>query len=85
MSDDSVPSAHKPHWVWWIAHFALGIISGLVVYVLYHNENPAAAKRHLILSILIWAATSVVFFLALMLLEPMDAYLDLYASLSSTL
>lgn len=43
----------KPHSIWWIAHIFLGVISGLVVYVLYKDKNPKAAKRHLIFSILI--------------------------------
>lgn len=43
----------RPHPIWWVAHIFLCIISGLVVYVLYKDKNPAAARRHLIGSIII--------------------------------
>ena len=47
-------AAEKPHIVWWVAHIFLGVISGLVVYVLYKDKNPAAARKHLIFSVIIW-------------------------------
>lgn len=31
----------------------MGVITGLVVYILYREKNPAAAKRHLIGSVII--------------------------------
>lgn len=53
MSD---PQMEKPHPVWWLAHLFFGILSGLVVYVLYKDKNPAAARFHLIGSLVIMAA-----------------------------
>ena len=44
----------KPHTIWWVAHLFLGVVSGLVVYILYKDKNPAAAKQHLVFSIVIW-------------------------------
>lgn len=43
----------KPHPIWWVAHIFLWIISGLVVYILYKDRNAAAARRHLIWSVII--------------------------------
>ena len=40
-----------PRIIWWVAHVFLGAIAGLVVYVLY--KNPAAARKHLIFSVII--------------------------------
>ena len=53
MSD---PQMEKPHPIWWLAHLFFGILSGLVVYVLYKDKNPAAARYHLIGSLVIMAA-----------------------------
>ena len=39
-------AAEKPHIVWWVAHVFLGVISGLVVYILYKDKNPAVFSRH---------------------------------------
>lgn len=44
----------KPHIIWWVAHIFLGVISGLVVYILYKEKNPAEARRHLVFSVIIW-------------------------------
>ena len=50
----------KPSMLWWVAHVFLGVISGLVVYVLYKDKNPASARRHLIFSIIIWVVLAVI-------------------------
>ena len=47
-------AAEKPHVAWWVAHVFLGVISRLVVYILYKDKNPAAARKHLIFSVIIW-------------------------------
>ncbi len=39
-------AAEKPHIVWWVAHVFLGVISGLVVYILCRDKNPAVFSRH---------------------------------------
>lgn len=36
----------------------MGVITGLVVYLLYKEKNPAAARRHLIGSVVIMIAFS---------------------------
>ena len=39
-------AAAKPHTVWWVADVFLGVISGLVVYILYKDKNPAVFSCH---------------------------------------
>ena len=81
------PQKPTPHVIWWFAHIILGVISGLVVYVLYHNTNHEAARRHLIFSIIIMVVGTVVASVALLLLGHVldDPYLDGYTMLASTL
>lgn len=78
----------NPHWAWWIGHVFLGVFSGLVVYVLYKDKNYAAARKHLIFSIIIWVIGTAASFVTLLLLEVFfpwgdDAYLDSHAILAS--
>lgn len=48
----SLPSSiKKPSNWWWVGHLFFGIITGLVVYVTWKEENPKMAKKHLIHSI----------------------------------
>lgn len=51
----------KPHFIWWFAHIVLGIITGLVVYLLYKEKNPTTARRHLIGSVIIMIVFSLFF------------------------
>ena len=51
----------KPHFIWWFAHIVLGVITGLVVYLLYKEKNPTAARRHLIGSVVIMIVFSLFF------------------------
>lgn len=46
-------TTERPHVIWWLAHLILGVVSGLVVYVLYKDRNIEAARRHLIGSVVI--------------------------------
>lgn len=61
----------KPHPIWWVAHIFLWVISGLVVYILYKDKNAAAARRHLIWSIII-GLLPVIFIVFLGLLVPVS-------------
>ena len=74
-------AAERPHIVWWVAHVFLGVISGLVVYVLYKEKNPAAARKHLIFSVIIWLVGAAASFVVTMLvgMEPLwdDAHPDM--------
>lgn len=88
MSDETGAPKPNPHWIWWLGHIVLGIITGLVVYVLYKDKNYAAARKHLIFSIIIWVvgtAASFVTMLLLGLLFPWgdNAYPDSFAILAS--
>lgn len=59
----------KPRVIWYVAHIFLGVISGLVVYVLYKDKNPAAAKHHLVFSVLIWVIGAAASFVVTLGLE----------------
>ena len=67
--------------MWWVAYVFLGVISGLVVYVLYKDKNPAAVRRHLIFSVIVWLIGAAASFAVTILLgaEPLwdDAYPDM--------
>ena len=52
----------KPHPVWWIGHFCLGVLTGLAVYLLYKDKNPEAARRHLVYSVIIHTVLAAVTF-----------------------
>jgi len=39
-------AAENPYIVWWVAHVFLGVIPGLVVYILYKDKNPAVFSHH---------------------------------------
>ena len=44
------PNKTPSKW-WWIGHIFFGIITGLVCYLVWKDENLKAAKKHLIHSI----------------------------------
>ena len=69
MVEGNVRVYEKPHPVWWLAHLFLGIISGLVVYVLYKDRNPGAARLHLIVSLVLMVVGTVVFLAAAVFLD----------------
>ncbi|RNJ78679.1 MAG: hypothetical protein EB829_04220 [Nitrosopumilus sp. H8] len=43
----------KPSSLWYLGHIFIGIVSGLICYLLWHEKNKKAAKRHLIASIIL--------------------------------
>ena len=65
----------EPHFAWYLAHVVLGVISGLVVYVLYKENNHAAARRHLIFSVIIWVIGSIAI-IAIPILFGWDMWLE---------
>ena len=52
----------KPSFLWYIGHVFFGIITGLVCYVIWKDENPKAAKWHLIHSIWLPFAIYIILF-----------------------
>lgn len=76
-------AAEKPHVVWWAAHVFLGVISGLVVYVLYKDKNPAAARRHLIFSVIVWLIGAAASFAITMLVGAGPLWDDAYPDMSA--
>lgn len=88
MSDETSSPKPNPHWIWWFGHIILGVVSGLVVYVLYKDKNYEAAKMHLIASIIIWVVGTAASFTTMLMLGIFfpwgdDAYLDSHAILAS--
>lgn len=77
-------AAEKPHVVWWVAHVFLGVISGLVVYVLYKDKNPAAARRHLIFSVIVWLIGAAASFAVTILIGAGPLWDDAYQDMSLT-
>ena len=59
----------KPHYIWWLAHIILGVISGLVVYILYKDRNPEAARFHLVMSLVIMIVVGVGVFFGIIAIE----------------
>ncbi len=45
------PAAPWPSRAWYIVHILLGVLSGIIVFVLYRHDNPRAARHHLLVSI----------------------------------
>ena len=55
-----------PPKIWYVAHIFLWIISGLVCYVLWKDENRQAAKRHLLHSLWIGLAGGIIIWTVLL-------------------
>lgn len=69
----SMPSPDKyPSYWWWVGHVFFGMITGLVCYVVWKDENPKAAKKHLIHSIWVGCVAPVVFLVAFIVLLAID-------------
>ena len=66
------PAAPWPSRWWYIAHLFLGIVGGIVVFCLYRDRNPQAARRHLIISIILTVAPFAVLFGVIGLLVAVD-------------
>ena len=49
-SDNSMPVPSK--W-WYVGHLFFWVITGLVVYILYKDTNREAARKHLIVSLVL--------------------------------
>ena len=43
----------EPTRAWYVVHVLIGVISGIIVYAMYRKDNPAAARTHLIVSIVL--------------------------------
>ncbi|CAI9831118.1 MAG: hypothetical protein MPI95_02085 [Nitrosopumilus sp.] len=43
----------KPSALWYLGHLFLGIITGLICYLIWRERNNSAATRHLIASIVL--------------------------------
>lgn len=43
----------RPSSLWYLGHIFIGIVSGLICYLLWHEKNKKAAKKHLIVSIVL--------------------------------
>ena len=57
------PPARGPSRLWYVGHVFLGVISGLVCYLVWRDQDIKAARRHLVWSMVItiiigifWAA-----------------------------
>lgn len=48
----SIPTSPKtPSKVWYLAHVLMWVVSGFVCYLIWKDENPQAAKKHLMHSL----------------------------------
>ena len=69
----STPEAPKiPSKLWWIGHIFFGIITGLICYILWKDENPKAAKKHLIHSIWLGFVAYIPFFVFITFLSVIE-------------
>jgi len=66
------PTKKPSNW-WWVGHLFFGIITGLVVYVIWKDDNQKMAKKHLIHSI--WIGIVVCFLPVIILLIMFGALL----------
>ena len=69
----SLPASDKsPSYWWWVGHVFFGMMTGLVCYVVWKDENPKAAKKHLIHSIWIGCVPLAVFLVLFFVLLTID-------------
>lgn len=57
-----------PKWpskMWWVGHVFLGLITGIICYVVWKEDNKKAAKKHLVWSLIIMLAVWGGYFAAL--------------------
>ena len=66
-ADSGLPN---PSRLWYLGHLFFWVITGLVCYVLYKDKNPAAARRHLLVSIVLHPAIAVALLISVMVLVP---------------
>ncbi len=44
----TLPQSNRaPSKLWWVGHIIFGLVTGLVCYVIWKDENPIAAKKSL--------------------------------------
>ena len=59
-SHGAAPPATRPSRMWYVGHVFFGLVSGLVCFLVWKDDNRRAANRHLVHSIWIpvaaWAA-----------------------------
>lgn len=65
------PHPPEPSKLWYAGHVFLGIITGIVVYVLYKDSNGEAARWHLTVSL----AGTVALVLGLLILAPWVSFM----------
>ena len=54
---------------WYVGHLFFWVITGLVVYILYKDTNKEAARKHLIVSLVLGIVACVAVFVVLLLWE----------------
>ena len=68
-NNNGTGAAPVPSKWWYVGHLFFWVITGLVVYILYKDTNKEAARKHLIVSLVLGIVACVVVFVVLLLWE----------------